>query len=131
MGAIADKRGNRVAMRLLIFITAGVPLLAVGISLMPTGGNFYWSVYALLGLTPVSNRIIVNYTLEISPEEKHPQYLGVMSLLQAFPLLGSPAVGMLIGKFGFEPVFIGCAGLVFLGGVLTFRLVEPRFTKAF
>jgi len=131
MGAIADKRGNRVAMRMLIFITACIPLLAVGISRMSTGGRFYWLVYALLGLTPVSNRIIMNYTLEISPEEKHPQYLGVMSLLQAVPLLGSPALGMLIENFGFEPVFIGCAVLVFLGGVLTFRLAEPRLTKAF
>ena len=43
--------------------------------------------FALMGFTPVSARIVTNYTLEIAPQEKHPQYLGVMSL---FP--GDPAV---------------------------------------
>jgi hypothetical protein len=126
MGNLADRRGNRLAMRILIFITACVPLLAIGISRLPSGGRLYWLIFACLGLTPVSNRIITNYTLEISPEAKHPQYLAVMSLLQALPLFASPFLGWLIEKFAFEPIFIGCAGLVFCGMLLTFRLVEPR-----
>jgi hypothetical protein len=57
-------------------------------------------------------RIIGNYTLEISPEEKQPQYLGVVSLLESCPLLVSPLVGLLISKVSFEPVFLGGSALI-------------------
>ena len=129
MGNIADRSGNRFVLRLLILISAFMPLLAVGISRMPSGAQFYWIIFALMGFTPVSARIVTNYTLEIAPQEKHPQYLGVMSLFQAIPLFVSPLIGMLIEKFAFEPVFIGCGVLVLLGFLLTFRLAEPRFDQ--
>jgi MFS family permease len=126
MGNTADRCGNRIVLRVLIFIFACVPLLAVGLSRLPMGARFYWLVYACLGFTPVSNRIFTNYTLEISPQEKHPQYLGMLSVLQTVPLFGSPVVGLLIDRFSFEPVFIACSALVFCGVLLTFWLVEPR-----
>ena len=129
MGNIADRSGNRFVLRLLIFISAFTPLLAVGISQMPSGAQFYWIIFALIGLTPVSARIVTNYTLEIAPQEKHPQYLGVMSLFQAIPLFVSPLIGALIEGFAFEPVFIGSGALVLLGFLLTFRLDEPRFNQ--
>ena len=129
MGNIADRSGNRFVLRILILISACMPLLAVGISRMPSGAQFYWIIFALMGFTPVSARIVTNYTLEIAPQEKHPQYLGVMSLFQAIPLFVSPLIGALIEEFAFEPVFIGCGLLVLLGFLLTFRLAEPRFSK--
>jgi predicted MFS family arabinose efflux permease len=129
MGNIADRSGNRFVLRFLILISAFTPLLAVGISRMPSGAQLYWIIFALIGFTPVSARIVTNYTLEIAPQEKHPQYLGVMSLFQAIPLFVSPLIGMLIEKFAFEPVFIGCGVLVLLGFLLTFRLAEPRFDQ--
>ena len=129
LGNIADRSGNRFVLRLLILISAFMPLLAVGISRMPAGADFYWIIFALMGLTPVSARIVTNYTLEIAPQEKHPQYLGVMSLFQAIPLFVSPLIGALIEQFAFEPVFIGCAVLVLVGFLLTFRLSEPRFNQ--
>ena len=128
MGNIADRSGNRFVLRLLILISAFIPLLAVGISRMPSGADLYWIIFALIGLTPVSARIVTNYTLEIAPQERHPQYLGVMSLFQAIPLFVSPLVGALIEKLAFEPVFISCSVLVLLGFLLTFKLAEPRFT---
>ena len=130
MGNIADRSGNRFVLRILIFISACMPLLAVGISRMPTGAQFYWIIFALMGFTPVSARIVTNYTLEIAPQEKHPQYLGVMSLFQAIPLFVSPLIGALIEGFAFEPVFIGCGVLVLVGFLLTFRLAEPRFSQS-
>ena len=129
MGNIADRSGNRFVLRLLILISALMPVLAVGISRMPSGADFYWIIFALMGFTPVSARIVTNYTLEIAPQEKHPQYLGVMSLFQAIPLFVSPLVGALIEKLAFEPVFISCSVLVLLGFLLTFRLSEPRFNQ--
>ncbi|MDE0688368.1 MAG: MFS transporter [Candidatus Poribacteria bacterium] len=129
MGNIADRSGNRFVLRLLILISAFTPLLAVGISRMPSGAQLYWIIFALIGFTPVSARIVTNYTLEIAPQEKHPQYLGVMSLFQAIPLFVSPLIGALIEEFAFEPVFIICSVLVACGFVLTFRLEEPRFNQ--
>lgn len=128
MGVIADRRGNRLVLRLLTLINFCIPLLAIGISRLPVGARFYFLVFALLGFTPVSSRIITNYTLEISPQESHPQYLGVMSLFQALPLLFSPLLGLLIEKFSFEAVFVSCCALILLAFLLTFRLVEPRFS---
>ena len=129
MGNIADRSGNRFVLRVLILISAFTPLLAVSISRMPSGAELYWIIFALIGLTPVSARIVTNYTLEIAPQEKHPQYLGVMSLFQAIPLFVSPLVGLLIEQFAFEPIFIGCAALVLLGFLMTFKLAEPRFNQ--
>ena len=129
MGNIADRLGNRFVLRILILISAFMPLLAVGISRMPSGAQFYWIIFALMGFTPVSARIVTNYTLEIAPQEKHPQYLGVMSLFQTIPLFVSPLIGALIEEFAFEPVFISCSVLVLLGFLLTFRLAEPRFNQ--
>lgn len=129
MGNIADRSGNRFVLRFLILISAFTPLLAVGISRMPSGAQLYWIIFALIGFTPVSARIVTNYTLEIAPQEKHPQYLGVMSLFQAIPLFVSPLTGALIEEFAFEPVFITCSALVSLGFLLTFRLAEPRFNQ--
>ena len=129
MGNIADRSGNRFVLRLLILISAFTPLLAVVISRMPSGAQLYWIIFALIGFTPVSARIVTNYTLEIAPQEKHPQYLGVMSLFQAIPLFVSPLIGALIEEFAFEPVFITCSVLVSLGFLLTFKLAEPRFNQ--
>ena len=129
MGNIADRSGNRFVLRLLILISACIPLLAVGISRMPSGADFYWIIFALIGLTPVSARIVTNYTLEIAPQEQHPQYLGVMSLFQAIPLFVSPLIGALIETLAFEWVFISCSVLVTLGFLLTFTLDEPRFNQ--
>ena len=130
MGNIADRRGNRIVLRVLIFVAGCVPLLAIGLSRLPMGADLYWLVYACLGFTPVSGRILTNYTLEIAPQAKHPQYLGLLSVLQTVPLLGSPIVGLLIDRFSFEPVFIASSVLVFCGVLLTFRLVEPRSTHS-
>ena len=129
MGNIADRSGNRFVLRLLILISAFTPLLAVGISRIPSGAQLYWIIFALIGFTPVSARIVTNYTLEIAPQEKHPQYLGVMSLFQAIPLFVSPLIGALIEEFAFEPVFITSSVLVACGFLLTFRLAEPRFNQ--
>ena len=129
MGNIADRSGNRFVLRLLILISAFTPLLAVLISRLPSGAQLYWIIFALIGFTPVSARIVTNYTLEIAPQQKHPQYLGVMSLFQAIPLFVSPLIGALIEEFAFEPVFITCSVLVSLGFLLTFGLTEPRFNQ--
>jgi MFS family permease len=128
MGLLADKYGNRIILLVLIFIGGCVPLIAIGISKLPgdLGYQFYWIVFAFIGFTPVSMRIITNYTLEISPVKRHPQYLGTLNVIQMLPLLTSPLIGWMIDRFSFQAVFIVCAMVIFVSGLMTFRLEEPR-----
>ena len=128
MGLLADKYGNRIILRMLLFIGGCVPLIAIGISKLPgdLGPQLYWLVFAFIGFNPVSMRIVINYTLEISPVKRHPQYLGTLNVIQMLPLLTSPLIGWMIDRFSFQAVFIFGSMMIFAGALMTFRLEEPR-----
>ncbi len=128
MGLLADRYGNRMVLRLLICIAGCVPLIAIGISKLPpdVGNQWYWIVFAFIGFTPVSGRIITNYTLEIAPKEQHPQYLGTLTVIQILPISASPFIGWLIDQYSFQLVFVICSMIIFIGAALTARLEEPR-----
>lgn len=95
------------------------------------GADLYWFVFAFLGFFPASNRVVMNYTLEIAPRAKHSQYLGVINLIQACSLFASPLIGLIIDRLSFEPVFISGAVLALTAGLLTFWLAEPRHSRIF
>ena len=71
-------------------------------------------------------RIVVNYALEITSSERHPQYLSILNTVQSAPVLFSPLVGLAIDRLSFEPVFVVCFVIMAVGAGLTFKLVEPR-----
>jgi MFS family permease len=127
-GPVADRRGNRLVLRWLAILAAAAPLLAVGLTYttVETAQQWFWVIFLLLGLTPVTMRTLYNYTLEICPVVQHPRYLSTLSLCMAVPLLFAPLTGELTGTTSFEAVFLTGAGLILLGGLLTFRLIEPR-----
>jgi len=128
MGLLADKYGNLIVLRTLVFIGGCIPLIAIGISKLPgdLGHQLYWIVFAFIGFMPVSMRITTNYTLEIAPTKRHPQYLGTLNVIQMLPLLTSPLIGWMIDRLSFQTVFISCSIVIFISGLLTFRLEEPR-----
>jgi len=129
-GHIADRRGNRITLRGLIFLSACIPLVAVGISVLPLhlGRRLYWIVFACIGFIPVSQRITTNYVLEMAPQSLHAQYLGTLNLVRMLPVLISPLVGWAMDLFSFQPVLLVCSGLIFCSGVMTLWLKEPRLT---
>ncbi|MCS6859406.1 MAG: MFS transporter, partial [Abditibacteriales bacterium] len=131
IGPIADRRGNRLALRVLTVVAGITPLLSIGLSHLPSplGARLSWTVFLLLGFTPVSQRIITNYTLEICPRERHAQYLSTVQLFQGMTQLLSPLVGWLIEHLGFETIFVAGAALMFWGGLLAQGLIEPRRMK--
>jgi len=131
VGPLADHYGNRLTMRLLIFGAACPPLLAVWLAGLPdqAGPRLFWVVFIPMGLTVPTLRVVFNYTLEICRAEEHPRYLSTVSLCLAVPLLLSPVAGWLVDLVGYEVVFLTATGLVVLGGLLTFRLEEPRFAR--
>jgi MFS family permease len=128
VGPAADRLGNRLVLRILIFASAGIPLFAIGLTHLDretARGLFLW-VFAGIGLVPLGFRVIMNYLLEISPADDHARYLSLSQLCTAASFLASPLFGLLIDVTSFEVVFVLEAGLLVLGGVLTFRLAEPR-----
>ncbi|MEQ8789065.1 MAG: MFS transporter [Pirellulaceae bacterium] len=127
-GAIADRFGNRLAIRMLVFVSALTPLLALAVSHAPqaVGRSTFWLTFFLLGLIPVTLKALVNYALEIAPHDDHPRYVSTLSLCLAVPFVFSPLAGLAVDLAGFTPVLLTVATLVAAGGLLTFRMSEPR-----
>lgn len=128
-GMLADRRGYRLTVRLAIFGAALPPLLALVLTseYVADGRSLFWLTYFLLGLVPVTMRSFTNYALEIADPDDHPRYIGTLKLAMAVPFLLSPLVGLLVDVVGFPPVFLSITGLIFVAGLLTFHLAEPRF----
>ncbi len=131
VGPLSDRRGNRLALSLLTTVAAATPVVAIWLAHLPTpltawGQPVYGLVFLLLGFTPITQRIIVNYALEIAPPTEHAIYLGTVQLVQAFPLFFSPILGWLIDATSFEVVFVAGSATILAGGILAHGLAEPR-----
>ena len=129
-GWIADRCGNRLVLRMIMLVMALPPLLSLAVVHWPALGAVWFNlVFFLIGLTPVTFRILFNYTLEVVEPSEHPRYLSTLSLFMAGPaILTSALFGMLIDRVGFEFVFFIVVGCLMLAWLLTFSLSEPRKT---
>ncbi len=127
-GSIADRCGNRLALRIAAFLAALTPLIAVLLASpwFPFGRQWFWITYVFLGITPVTMKTIANYTLELVPREKHPQYLSTMTICYTVPFLLSPLLGAVIDYIPWQVPFLAISGTIACGGLLTFRMAEPR-----
>ena len=128
-GPLADRCGNRIALRLTIVAGAATPLLACGIARLEpdVGRHWYWLVFATTGLTPVTIKLLSNYTLEIALREHHPRYVSTIGLCLALPVVvGAPLVGWLITRIGYDAVLVAGAVSLGLAGILTYWMIEPR-----
>lgn len=127
-GKLADHFGNRLSLRLQVFGTASVPLLAL-LFTSGVGGwgpKHFWITFFFLGLTPVTIKTLTNYALELTEPARHPLYVATLHASLAVPFIFSPLVGWLVDLLGFERVFLGVSGLILLGGLASFWLIEPR-----
>ena len=126
-GPLADWRGNRVVLRLVMLGIVCVPILAIALAHAPAAGKSLYSlVFLAVGMTPVVLKTMNNYTLEICEPADHPRYLSTLGLCAAAPLLFSPLVGLLVDVTNFETVFFGTSVLLLFGWLMTFSLTEPR-----
>lgn len=127
-GAIADRTGYRLAIRIQVFACTITPLLALLFTsdAFEHSDQWFWVAYVFLGLVPVTMKSFINYALELTDTSNHPRYVSTMTLCFAVPFVLSPLVGWLIDLVGFEPIFIAISVAIGLGGVLTFRMAEPR-----
>lgn len=128
LGRIADRRGNRLAVRIAVFLSALTPLVALWLASRRGVDSLAWYslTFALLGLCPLTIRTIQNYVLELADESQHSLYLSTMTVCLAAPFVFSPLVGWLVDSFPYQWSFGAVSAVVALGGLLTFRMPEPR-----
>ena len=136
-GPIADRAGNRLSLRVLTLAICAAPQLALILVLFaarnptdPWWQTFYrysyYLVFALVGMTPVAQKTLNNYTLEIAEPRDQPKYLSTLSLCMAAPIFASPLVGWLIDMVGFAAVYHGVTAVLLAGALLSATLTEPR-----
>ena len=131
-GIIADRYGNRLAIRIQVFLCTLTPLMALFLisDFIDEGHKCFWLAFVFLGLVPVTMKTFINYTLELTDAANHPRYVSTMGLCFAVPFVLSPLVGKLIDIGGFELIFLAISGLIGIGALLTFRMSEPRHSQA-
>ncbi len=129
-GKLADRFGNRLVLRIVLVGLTIAPLIAILMSYAgPQFGNYFFVVFVLLGLTPVSFRVFSNYALEMAARELQPRYLSTLSLCIALPtMILSPIVGLVVDQFDFEPAFAFVVICLVIAWLLTLSLREPRIS---
>jgi predicted MFS family arabinose efflux permease len=119
-GACRQKLGNRV----LLF---GAILGSVSWAAM---GAWHSPVFISLSLAGFGlGFILIQSSLLTTAQQLMPQRRGTVMSLASFNMfvgggLGTLMNGHIITKWGFEPVFLGAAGLILLAGVIAARLLD-------
>ncbi|MEZ6130720.1 MAG: MFS transporter [Planctomycetaceae bacterium] len=124
-GRLADRLGNRSALRWLSFGSIFAPLLPLVLN-AAGAANWYWLTFAALGLVPVTFRMQLNYVLELTDRSRHPIYVSTVVLCMAIPIILSPLVGDLVHRIGYVVPFCGIALILVAAWTLTLTMVEPR-----
>ena len=125
VGPLADRKGSLLALRCTLAGVASAPMVAIVLDAMHVTWAFPF-VFVLVGLTPVVIRLLMNYTLEVSPSEQHPAYLAAVNLVAGAPVLLSPIAGALVDVIGFAPVFGVISMCCAIGWYVAGSLDEPR-----
>jgi MFS family permease len=114
-GYISNKLGSKLVVRICILGGSLLPILALLIT--PLGPDYYKIIFFLIGFLISGRKVgFVPYLLNISPDEKRTDYLGVR------------------GTFNIMVVmlpFLGGVFIDFLGYTLTFSLVSGIMLTAF
>jgi hypothetical protein len=132
-GPVADRKGTRIVLVWLVALSALTPLVVTLLSLVPhaVAGEWFWLVYAPLGLNPISLKIFTGYALELAPTTaEHPRYVSIVGAALAAPFVLSPLVGLAVDAIGFRPVFLVGAGVIAAGALVALGLPEPRHREA-
>jgi MFS family permease len=128
-GPVTDRRGTRIVLVWIVALSAATPLAVIALSLAPQAAavDWFWAVYALLGLNPIALRTFTNYALELAPRPAdHPRYVSIVGAALAVPFVLSPLVGLGVDVLGFRPVFLAGAVAIAIGAVVAGGLPEPR-----
>lgn len=125
-GRMADARGNRQAICGLLWAEAAIPLLALltaGWLRMPW---LYMAVYALIGFRFPLFQLMVNYLLEIVPEQDHALALGLSQSLMVITVPAPLLFGLIAGTLGYGVVMGIISAVVAIAALAALGLEEPR-----
>jgi MFS family permease len=129
VGPMSDRRGTRIVLIWLVALSATTPLVVTLLSLLAhhVAVEWFWIVYAPLGLNPLSLKLFTNYALELAPRPaEHPRYVSIVGAALAVPFVLSPLIGLAVDTVGFRPVFVTGAAVIAAAAALAIRLPEPR-----
>src|SRR5688572_1037489 len=130
-GRLADRVGNKVVICGLLWIEALVPIAALILGGWgPFRGDWYWflGVYTLIGIRFPVYQLLINYLLEIVPQEEHAMAIGAVTTVQ---LLTAPApiiLGWVAGVWGYPIVFLLASISVIYGALIAAKMQEVRVT---
>ena len=124
-GRVADRHGNRKAIRWLAFFGTATPMVPLLISMNGLSG-WFWLTFAWLGIIPVTFRMFLNYALELTTRDKHPIYVSTVVFSMAPPILLSPLIGEVVQQIGYVGPFALISAVVFIAWLMTLSMIEPR-----
>ena len=126
-GSLADRSGNRTVLRIAMLGVAAIPVLALVLSHSgDIGRRYFWVVFVLFSLTPVTIKVLNNFALEFTQTDSHPRYLSLMAIGIAFPIYFSPLFGLIVDRFGFDLPMALVSYSVAVGWIMTMFVSEPR-----
>lgn len=124
-----DRRGKLSLVRVLTWISAVSPLIAIVLSFAAVAGSMSLAAYALIFFfvgAAVAGDVVgeLGYLMELSPDERRPEYSGYMNALVA-PSRLLPFAGGLIALWSFDLLFV-----IAVVGVVARLVVLARLESA-
>ena len=131
VGQIADRRGNRILICGLLWLEAAVPLSALFFGGLPQFQGTWWflGVYTLVGLRFPLYQLLVNYLLEILPQEEHAMGIGATNTIQIITAPSALVLGEIAQRFGYGISFVVASAAIVVAALVALRLEEPRFAS--
>lgn len=129
-----DRRGKLSLLKVLAVIGAISSLLAIVLPILDLSSSETLAGYALVFFfvgASVSGEIIgdLGYLMEISPDDRRPEYSGYMNALVAPSRLLPVVAGALLEILSFQAVFAVAAAAALLGRLAVLRRLEtPRWS---
>lgn len=129
LGGMADRRGNRVLICVLLWMEAAVPLTAWVLGgWEPFRSNWFWflGVYTLIGLRFPLYQFLTNYLLEIVEQKDHAMALGAVNTVGLLTVPIPLILGELARHFGYPVIFVLGAVIGLFGAATARGLREVR-----
>jgi MFS family permease len=133
LGRVADKHGNRHVICWLMWMDGAIPLLAWLLGgVAPFKGHWEWylGVYTVVGLRFPLYQLLVNYLLEVVPQQEHAMALGAINTVQLVTAPAPLVLGLLAKAFGYPAAFLASGAVGAYGAFCALKLQEVRVVRA-
>ncbi|NLM78500.1 MAG: MFS transporter [Ruminococcaceae bacterium] len=127
-GLVSSRKEARVIVRFCMYLEAVIPVAAI--FLARTNPMLYGMVFLLMGFAISGRRIgFEPYLLDIAPEDRRTEYLGIRGTLNVFTVILPIAGGFFISQFGYKLIFIIVSAVLVLSGYLAKKQAYANIEK--